>query len=175
MNKNLSEKVLDADNQQGYNKLEKISNEYFAGFTDGEGCFYIGFGKRNDLPFGWQIITEFHLSQNPKGKIILEEFRKRIGCGYIKKNHPGSLKDKSLVLIIKRQEDLRNKLIPFFEKYPLYSGKRNDFKIFKTILFKMKEKIHLNKQGFKSIVNLIFTRTDLGKRRYLKEEILSSL
>ncbi len=169
-----SKNAIGADNQQGSKKIKRISDDYFAGFTDGEGCFYTGFSKRNDLPFRWQIITEFHLSQNPKGKIILEEFKKRIGCGYIKQNHPDNTKDKSLVLIIKKQDELREKLIPFFEKHPLYSGKKNDFEVFRKTLYLMKEKKHLTRSGFRNIVNDIFARTDLGKRRYSKEEILSN-
>lgn len=38
-----SENVKRADNQQASGG--KISDEYFAGFVDGEGCFYIGFSR----------------------------------------------------------------------------------------------------------------------------------
>ena len=79
-----SKNVLSADNQQA---TRKVSNEYLAGFTDGEGCFYVGFGQRSDLPLRWQVITEFHVSQNPGGKNLLEIFRKRLNCGYLKPNH----------------------------------------------------------------------------------------
>src|SRR3989338_2097749 len=101
----LSENVSSADNQQ-VTEIN-ISNEYFCGFTDGEGCFYVGFSKRPDLPIKWQIITEFHLSQNPGGKIILETFRDRLGCGYLKPNHPRSNRDKTWVLIVKDRNDLK--------------------------------------------------------------------
>ena len=63
---------MSADNQQATKQV--ISNEYLAGFTDGEGCFYVGFSKRLDLPLKWQVITEFHVSQNPGGKNVLEVF-----------------------------------------------------------------------------------------------------
>ena len=123
-----SKKALDADNQQAIEN--KVSNEYLSGFVDGEGCFYVGFGKREDLPLKWQIITEFHLSQNPGGKNVLEEFSRRLGCGYLKPNHPGSSKDKSWVLIVKDRKNLKEKLIPFFKKYPLHTSKRVELSIF---------------------------------------------
>ena len=69
-----SKNALDADNQQAIEN--KISNEYLSGFVDGEGCFYVGFGKREDLPLKWQVITEFHLSQNPGGKMFLKNLPK---------------------------------------------------------------------------------------------------
>src|SRR3989344_8400311 len=92
----LSNNVLSADNQQAAEK--EISNEYLSGFTDGEGCFYVGFSKRNDLPLKWQVITEFHLSQNPGGKNVLEALQQRLGCCYLKPNHAQSLRDKTWVL-----------------------------------------------------------------------------
>lgn len=70
----LSDNVLSADNQQAAKK--DISDEYLSGFTDGEGCFYVGFSKRIDLPLKWQVITEFHLSQNPGGKMFLKHCNK---------------------------------------------------------------------------------------------------
>ena len=101
----LSNNVLSADNQQAAEK--EISNEYLSGFTDGEGCFYVGFSKRNDLPLKWQVITEFHLSQNPGGKNVLEALQQRLGCGYLKPNHAQSLRDKTWVLIVKDRKDLK--------------------------------------------------------------------
>src|SRR3972149_5140477 len=141
-----SKKALDADNQQAIEN--KVSNEYLSGFVDGEGCFYVGFGKREDLPLKWQIITEFHLSQNPGGKIILEEFRKRVDCGYLKPNHAKNPNDKSWILIIKDRKELQNKLIPFFKKYPPIV-KKTDFEIFTKVVNIIQEGKHLKKEGFK--------------------------
>ena len=160
-----------ADNQQASRK--KISDEYFSGFVDGEGCFYVGFSRRKDLPLGWQIITEFHLSQNPQGKLILEEFQRRLGCGYIKPNHAKSKNDKTWVLIVKDRKQLKKRLIPFFQKHPLHSGKRKDFMLFLNVLRLIEKKEHLQLEGFRKIVNLIFQLPRSGKH-YSKQEIFSS-
>lgn len=166
----VSKKSPSADNQQA-----NIAAEYLAGFVDGEGCFYVGFSRRKDLPLGWQVITEFHLSQNPGGKNILEAFRNRLGCGYLKLNHPKSLKDKSWVLIVKNRLELKQKLIPFFETHGLHSEKQNDLEIFKKVIGMIGSKVHLNKDGFTKVVNLVFQTNRLTKKRYSREEILSSL
>ncbi|HZE87211.1 MAG TPA: LAGLIDADG family homing endonuclease [Methylomirabilota bacterium] len=161
---------MSADNQQATRK--EVSDEYFAGFTDGEGCFYVGFSKRNDLPLKWQVITEFHVSQNPGGKNLLEAFRQRLGCGYLKPNHAKSLKDKSWVLIIKDRIDLREKLIPFFKKNLLYTGKQQDFVIFKKVLEIIEQGKHLQKEGLEEILNLVFSSKRITNKRYSKEMIL---
>ena len=167
----LSDNVLNADNQQAAKK--DISNEYLSGFTDGEGCFYVGFSKRIDLPLKWQIITEFHLSQNPGGKNVLETFRQRLGCGYLKPNHAQSLKDKTWVLIVKDRKELKEKLIPFFRKYSLYTSKRDDFEVFVKVLALIGQGKHLTKDGFKEIVELVFSTKRITNKRYSKELLLS--
>ena len=166
-----SDNVLDADNQQATRK--EVTDEYLAGFTDGEGCFYVGFGQRNDLPLKWQVITEFHVSQNPGGKNLLEKFKDRLGCGYLKPNHAKSLKDKSWVFIVKDRKDLREKLIPFFKKNSLYTGKQQDFVIFTKVLDIIEQGRHLQKSGLKEILDLVFDTQRITNKRYSKEMILS--
>ena len=160
-----------ADNQQVTEV--KLSDEYFCGFVEGEGCFYVGFSKRPDLPGKWQIITEFHLSQNPGGKIILEKFRKRLGCGYLKPNHPGNERDKTWVLIVKDRNDLKQRLIPFFLRHPLYTSKKQEFLVFRRVLELIEDREHLNRRGFKKIVDLVFGLRRTTKKRYSKEELTS--
>lgn len=160
-----------ADNQQ---VSRKRKDYYYAGFVDGEGCFYVGFSKRKDLPIPWQVLTEFHVSQNPGGKNILEELKIRLRCGYLKPNHARSIKDKSWVLIIKDREDLNKKVIPFFEKYPLRSAKQQDFLVFKKVLCLIREKKHLTKKGFREIVKLVFSSKKTTNKRYSEKMILSS-
>jgi len=166
-----SKNVSHADNQQTSRK--KISDEYLAGFVDGEGCFYVGFSKRDDLPLGWQILTEFHLSQNPGRINLLEEFKNRVDCGYLKPNHAKNPKDRSWVLIIKNREDLKKKLIPFFRKHPLHSQKQQEFIIFCKVLDLIKKNKHLQKEGFNKIVKLVFSLQRQTNKRYSKKILLS--
>ena len=162
---------MSADNQQATKQV--ISNEYLAGFTDGEGCFYVGFSKRLDLPLKWQVITEFHVSQNPGGKNVLEAFRKRLRCGYLKPNHARNLKDKSWIFIVKDRNDLKTKVIPFFKNYPLFTTKRIDFEVFEQVLNYIEKGEHLQKDGFNRIVELVFSQQRITNKRYSKELLLA--
>lgn len=168
---NTGENSSSADNQQ---VSKKISNDYFAGFVDGEGCFYVGFSKRDDLPMKWQIVTEFHVSQNPGSRNVLEALQDRLGCGYLKPNHAKSNSDKTWILIVKDRGDLENQVIPFFKKHQLQSAKQQDFLIFKKVLQIIREKRHLTKEGFTEIVTLVFSTTRETKKRYTKAMLLSS-
>lgn len=165
-----SENSSSADNQQA-----NIADEYLAGFVDGEGCFYVGFSRRSELPLGWQVITEFHLSQNPGGKNVLEAFSNKLDCGYLKPNHSRSQKDKTWVLIVKDRREIREKLIPFFNNHKLHSNKKKDLEIFEKVIEIIERKEHLTKAGFTKVVNLVFETTRITKKRYSREEILNTL
>lgn len=167
----LSNNATGVDNQQA---SREITDEYLAGFTDGEGCFYVGFSKRLDLPQKWQVITEFHLSQNPGGKNVLEALQRRLGCGYLKRNHPNDPKDKSWVFIVKDRNDITNQLIPFFTKHPLVSNKRFDFLVFVSVIRLIAQQKHLTPEGFREIVSLVFSNTKITNKRYTQKQLLSS-
>src|SRR5690606_13881082 len=105
----------------------------------------------------------------------LEEFRKRVGCGYLKPNHAKNPRDKSWILIVKNRTDLKEKLIPFFKKHTLFTSKRNDFEIFEKVLTIIESNEHLKESGFREIVELVFSNKRITNKRYSKIDLLRSL
>ena len=91
---------MSGDNQQERSEME---GSYIAGFVDGEGSFHIAIQKRPDLKFGWQVIPEFHISQNYTSRSVLEEIREFFQCGYIKANDAAGKRDKTLVYVVTRK------------------------------------------------------------------------
>ena len=80
------------------------------------------------------------------------------------------------MLVIRNRQDLVNKVIPFFERHPLYTQKKNDFYLFKKIVMMMNEKKHLEKKSFSKIVQLAYLMNANGCRRKVpKEKILETL
>ena len=53
-----SENPTGADNQQ-----ERL-DAYLAGFVDGEGTFHVAVCRNASTTLGWQLVPEFHVSQN---------------------------------------------------------------------------------------------------------------
>ena len=103
---------MGADNQQE-RPIESLSH-YIAGFVDGEGSFHVAIQRRSDLPKGFQLIPEFHISQHRDKALILQMIRDFFGCGYVKPNHPWSLRDITEVYVVRNRQDLLEKIIPFF-------------------------------------------------------------
>ena len=153
-----------------------MEDHYIAGFVDGEGSFHIAFQRNADVRTGWQAVPEFHVSQNVSSRHVLEAIRERLNCGIIKANHRGSRNDRTHVLVVRNRQDLTMKVIPFFDRYPLHTEKKNDFRKFKQVVEMMNAGSHLTPGGFQEIVGLAYAMNANGCRRRLAQEaILATL
>ncbi len=165
-------KMIDLRLSAGKASLEvTISDEYLVGFVEGEGMFYIGIVPSKETKTGWQVIYFFKVSQNPIGKVVLEQFQKRLNCGYIKQNSQTDTSDRSLAFVVRDLPGLQNKVVPFFEGKLLI--KRQAFEKFKQVLQIVSQKKHLTKEGITEILEIAYSM-NTQKRRVTKEVILRS-
>ena len=149
--------VTGADNQQ-----ERLDG-YLSGYVDGEGSFCVAVNRNPSCRTGYQLVPEFHVSQNGDRAQVLELLRERLGgCGYIK---PNGRKDRALVLVVRRREDLLEQVIPFFERSPLLSSKQEDFEKFATVVRAMAAGHHRTAAGFAELLELALSMNGNGKFR----------
>jgi hypothetical protein len=141
---------MDSDNASGdaVNQQERL-DAYIAGFVDGEGSFHVAIQKNPWTRAGWQLVPEFHVSQNPERRQVLDLIMHRLGCGRIRENHRGSA-DISLVYVVRNRENLLTRVIPFFEVNPLVSSKQRDLEVFAEIVRAMARGSHLSVDGFRT-------------------------
>src|SRR2546428_1351218 len=118
-----------SDNASGAVNQQERLDAYIAGYVDGEGSFHVAMQRNPWTRSGWQLVPEFHVSQNPERRQVLDLIRRRLGCGRIHENHRGS-RDASLVFVVRNRNDLLTKVIPFFEAQPLLSSKQKDLLAF---------------------------------------------
>ena len=76
---------------------------------------------------------------------------------------------------VRSLNDLIEKIIPHFEKFPLLSDKQNDFNYFKKVCFFMQRNLHTEKTGLKKILDHAFLMNPSGKRKYTKAEMQKAL
>ncbi len=170
---NISDKALSAGNQQ-----ERVPKElenlyyYLVGFADGEGSFTITI-HRHKARFGWIIDPMFQVYQHKDNSFVLYIFKKTFQCGYVSEKGGSPT---CYVYCVDNIQQLKNVVIPFFQKYPMIGEKHKNFSIFKEVVFRLADKKHFTKQGFAEIVKLCFQMNRNGKyRRNSLETILNSL
>jgi len=148
-----------------------LSDDYFIGFTEGEGMFYVGIVPSKETKTRWQVIYFFKVSQNPIGLEVLNQFKDRLGCGYIKQNSQTDLTDKSLAFVVRDFPSLRDKVIPFFEGRLVI--KKEAFEKFKQVLNIVDKKQHFNLLGITQILEIAYSM-NTQKRKVEKDLILEA-
>ena len=159
---------MGADNQQ-----ERLDS-YISGYVDGEGCFAVAVNRNPTCRSGYQLVPEFHVSQNGDRAQVLRLIQQRFdGCGYIK---PNGRKDRALVYVVRRREDLLKLVIPFFERSPLLSSKQEDFEKFAAIVRSMTLGHHRTSGGFSRLLDEALSMNGAGRFRKVRwrERISSS-
>ncbi|MBI5765798.1 LAGLIDADG family homing endonuclease [Candidatus Falkowbacteria bacterium] len=163
-----------ADNQQ--ERLGKLNPWYITGFVEGEGTFHVAFYRDPKTKFGIKIIPEFHVNQSYLRINTLEEIKNYFGCGYIKENNQNKASDTTYVYVVRNRDDLKNKIIPFFEEYPLLSVKQESFEKFSQIVKDMAGGKHKTKEGIKAIIAKAYEMNNKGRyRRIDKNRLFNSL
>lgn len=167
---NYRDNLSSAGNQQErpYIKIEDIPSDlgwYFTGFSDGEGSFNISFKRELSYGIGWKVALSFNVSQ--KDVNILKLFQQTLKCGTIRFRQDGVG-----YFEVRRLDDLKNVIIPFFEHFPLKSKKSKDFEIFKEISEIIFAKEHLTYNGMQKLLSLREPMNSGGKRKFSSKEIL---
>ena len=151
---------------------EKLLHYYLAGFVDGEGSFSVAIIKHPTQKMGWMINPCFQVYQHEKHREILEVFQTVFKTGSIYRKsgiHP------VLNYSIDSRRSIIEKVIPFFDRYPLIT-KKETYRKFRQIVLAMENQEHFTKEGFKRIVDLAYCMNQQGKgRKYTKEFIFSTL
>ena len=151
-----------ADNQQ-----ERLDG-YISGYVDGEGSFSVVVNRNPSCKIGYQLVPEFHVSQNGDRAQVLEIIRQRLGgCGYIK---PNGKRDRAVVFVVRRRADLLEHVIPFFERTPLLSSKRVDFDKFARIVRAMAADRHRTREGFQELLAVALSMNGNGRFRQVRWE-----
>jgi LAGLIDADG endonuclease len=153
-----------------HNSREFLS-AYISGYVDGEGCFTVSIAPRASLLVGWEVRPGFSVSQNGDRAEVLHAIETYLGCGSIR---PDS-SDHTVKWETRRLEDILDRVVPHFGRYPLLSGKRYDFDRFASICRPMADGAHLRRDGLIEIVELASGMNPSGRRRYAAEAILAAL
>ncbi len=141
---------------------------YVTGFVDGEGSFLVSFNRNGKFVTGIEVRPSFTVSQHRRNLAILKRIHEYFGCGSIRFDRH----DQTYKYEVRSLDDLKKKIIPHFEKYPLQTSKVNDFKQFSAICKTMKENKHRSHAGILEIIEQAYTMNNHGARRYAKEDLL---
>ena len=151
-----------------------MEKEYVLGLVDGEGCFNVRVNRQRRRA---RVELKFSLKLRHQDKEILEQLKSFFDCGniYIQRdkrpNHEICYRFE-----VNNKKDIINKIIPFFERYPLLSIKQKSFRLFAKIIEMVIKGKHRTNGGIKQIIKLAYQMNANGKYRLKSQkELLKGL
>ena len=123
-----------------------LEAQWIVGFVDGEGCFHVGIKQNQKMRLGVQVLPEFTVIQDEIDKQVLHGLKDYFGCGVVRMNHGTRLSYR-----VRGQKNLRDQIIPFFEKHKLKTRKNVDFKKFRQVILLMEKGEDRKPEGLEKI------------------------
>ena len=114
--------------------------------VNGEGTFDVKIYK-SKTKTGYAVQLRFRIPQHERDTNLIELLQNYFGSGVLEK-HP---QFPAVSLVIVKYLDIIEKIVPFFELYPLIGIKQNDFKDWCKIAKLMLNGSHLTNEGLNQI------------------------
>lgn len=143
---------------------EILHPNWVTGFTDAEGSFLIDIRKRSKLKIGYGVEPCFQIIANIRDKELIENIKEFFhGVGNIKIDNKNRV-----YYIVKKLDDIINRIIPHFNQFPLLTNKRADFILFYQVIKILQIGDHKTKSGVDKILS-IRSAMNRGLNPQLKE------
>jgi len=127
---------------------QEIKDPYWlSGFINAEGSFYIVFSKSLNSALREKVTVRFSIAQHSRDEALIRSIIEYLGCGNVYTRSGGRAVDFKITSL----DNLINKLIPFFEMYPMIGSKSLDFLCWCKVANLIKNKIHLTSIGLEEI------------------------
>lgn len=95
-----------------------------------------------------QVQCKFQITQHSRDGQLMISIMEYLGCGNL------TVSRNAIDLRVTKLNDLTDKILPFFERFPLQGFKYSDYLIFVELVKLMKEKAHLTDEGLVKIIEL---------------------
>lgn len=129
--------------------VNDINNQWFAGFTDAEGCFYLNI-RPNRNKTGYWVAVAFSVVQHSRDTFLFKLLKEFLGGGFITEENNKPVvryRTENLSFILKV-------IIPLFNNNILQSQKIKNFISFYMACVLIKDKAHFTKEGLKIIKDI---------------------
>lgn len=157
----------------GANQQERLSNTeaarwFLAALIEGEGSFTVSIKEHPTAKYGFYVDPEFFIYQHKSGRRLLELAKEVFGTGRI---YPKPGNPDVLVFAITCRRSLREKVLPFIERYMRFSAKQEGLRLFKEIVLALERKEHHSPVGLARIVEKAYALNPAGKGRERKRPL----
>jgi LAGLIDADG endonuclease len=159
--------VSGAGNQQERPAIEAIEialGAFLSGFALGEASFMIVCRQRSGANRSFRLSAAFNVSQ--QDRLPLDLFRETLACGTMRIAGNGGW-----YWEVNRLSDQAERIVPFFERFPLVGAKAQDFELYRQAVCLLRQP-KLSESDYRAVLALRERMNRGGKRKYRMAGIL---
>nr|ADN97200.1 group I intron-encoded double motif LAGLIDADG homing endonuclease [Ophiostoma minus] len=119
--------------------------QWLAGFASAKGCFMVGIKKSSKSNTGYQVYVIFIITQHIRDELLMKGILDYLDCGRLAR------KRDVYEYQVSKFSDVVDKILGFFDKYPILGEKAKDLLDFCIVSALMKSKDHLTEVGVAKI------------------------
>jgi LAGLIDADG endonuclease len=120
---------------------------WVSGFVSGEGNFDVGIKKKLKNKIGYEVYLRFRITQHKKDKNLMELIINYLGAGRLEIQ----TKNPVVIIVISKISDINQKIIPFFNQFPICGIKTLDYLDWCKVAKLITNKSHLTNEGLEEI------------------------
>lgn len=124
-------------------------SEWLAGFTSGEGCFFVSVNESSTHVSGFQVQLIFQITQHSRDERLIQSLISYLGCGKLVTSS-----DNKVQFRVGKLMDNYDKIIKFFDNYKIRGVKLDNFKDWCIVAKLMVDKDHLTPEGVDKIMEI---------------------
>ena len=143
-----------------------LDPQWIVGFVDGQGFFHVAINKNKEAGLGFQVQPEFTVVQHARDIQVLQALKDEFQCGVVRVNHGDRF-----AFRVRGHVNLRDRVLPFFEKHHLKTRKRQEFLKFRDVILLMEQKQHNTPEGLEKIRQIQATMNRKGASMKLKLDV----
>jgi len=131
------------------NNIAIPHGDWLAGFTSGEGCFFVFVSKSLTHVSGFQVQLVFQITQHLRDEKLIQSLISYLGCGKLVTSSDGKVQFR-----VEKFKDNYEKIIQFFHNHEIRGVKLDDFKDWCIVAKLMASREHLTTEGVNGIVKI---------------------
>lgn len=148
-----------------------LSAGYISGLTQTDGSFFCSIVLSSKHRFGFQIRPKFSITADLDSKYVLDNIQMYFKCGKVNTN----LKNHTAEFLVERLEDLKTKIIPHFQSFPVFCAKLHAFNLFKEIVTALSNKDKRTIEGRRELLRMALSMNVTTNRKEERIDFLFSL
>ena len=159
---------MTAANQQESLSISESQHWFLAGFIEGEGSVCVSIKEHPTAKFGYYVDPEFFLYQHRAFPQVLQLAQRVFGTGRI---FPKQGNENVLVYAIASRRSIAEKVVPFLQRYMVFSPRKEIYNRFCAIVEAMERKEHHTPHGMVRIVREAYALNPAAKGKGRKRSL----